>query len=494
MNKCIYKGVDIFNPIDGKLKYFIDAFVKIYGEQYRPAIEFRLNNAKYYFLGGKFSNIILKYRELEKEELAKVDATPSLTPSLKKFKKTNIHERYNHIIKIFEDTQKEIDIITYKYSYAVDKMLINYINALRKDKNLEPLTESQARIFASTYLDILSIGKHKLTSRKNILSKQKKDDLLELFKAIGYNERNIESCLRNKQLLNNVFNQYLIQQINSLNSSKSSELNKINFCVSDLNYHLNNLNIYGGADVYAKTGAQYINNKTQNSAFVINCVTMDSKFTTLCFCKNALELNLEDLTHEMGHIIDSFVVESNKEEFFYRIGFEIQYCNMSGYYNEKFNEKYNNREFELFNEMVNEYIIQKVANEIKKTGKTFVFAERKKDQKSKYEFGFEIFENFLEKYQDKLIELKLTFDKNEKTFEYFGEKNFRRIAKITHEYITLRNELNHRYINGDLNAQEEIETLKAKAKAELAEVERKINKHIEKNENSNKKQEKNIEK
>lgn len=50
MDRIEIDGIDILNPIEGKMDKIIDAFVKFYGEEYRPRIEEKLNGAMIYFV------------------------------------------------------------------------------------------------------------------------------------------------------------------------------------------------------------------------------------------------------------------------------------------------------------------------------------------------------------------------------------------------------------------------------------------------------------
>ena len=495
MDKCIYKGIDIFNPLSGKIKYFIDAFTKVYGEQYRSVIEKRLKDTNFYFLAGKFSNIILKYKQLEREEIKKVEEQQGLSKSLIELKKKEIHDRYGLIIKIFEDTQKEMDIVTYKYADTSNNILINHLNNIRKKNGLEELPKLQAQKYISSLYDLLFVGKTVFKKKSALLSETRKKDFIKLFKIAGFDGKDINSYVKNKKLINQFFNGSTIQQINQLNNLRNEELNKINFCVADLKYHLKKLNIYKDSKHYEEIGASYIQNKTNNAAFVIHCVSWDSKFLSLCFCKNALELTLEDLTHEMGHIIDSFVVESNQDGYYYKSGFELHYQGFTyeGYQKSivpEYGTK-NYRQAELFNEMINEYITNKVAKELEKTGKVFTLGERQKNAKVKYEYGFEVFEDFLEKYQDKLIEFKMKVDKTESAYEYFGKENLEKLIQIAKEYIEKRVDINTMCLNGDKKGYELWEKYKNETKAKIDAIMKKIENHIskeqaEKTENSQK--------
>ena len=132
--------------------------------------------------------------------------------------------------------------------------------------------------------------------------------------------------------------------------------------------------------------------------------------------------------------------------------------------------------------MVNEYITLKVSEEFKKTGQPVSLYTRSKSAKPLYQFGFEVFGDFLEKYQDKLIEFKLNIDKNEKAYEYFGESNLKKIMAISKEYINKRAELNMRAYKGEKSVYEEIDLLKFNTMLEVKKLEMEIEKHIAKEE------------
>ncbi|MBQ8844575.1 MAG: hypothetical protein IJ008_01000 [Clostridia bacterium] len=483
LDKCLYKGVDIFNPIEGRLDSFVDSFVKVYGEKYRPVIEKRLKNAKYFFLGGNFDVIIRKYKELEQEELNKIDKTKSLTPSLQKLKKKEIKEKYGKIIGVFEDAKIKLEAVDKKYDKATEIYLADRINLVRQLNKKPKLSNEQASKYASTLLEILYLGEANLLKTKTLLSSSKKQQYIDLFNAMGYEEKDINNYLKNRNLLDDIFDRQTIRQLNYWNKTKVDEINKENFLVAEMSYRLKKLKIYGKMDDFFDICAQYIKNQTSNSAFVLNCLTSDSKFNTLCVCKNALELTVEDLIHEMGHIIDSFVVDSSQEGFYYKIGYEVNYQGLSVL--AKKNSEYdpNSKKYrsnEMFNEMLNEFISLKVSKEFKKTDKSKIFNNRKLGSKSYYEFGFEVFGDFLEKYQDKLIEFKLNIDKNEKAYEYFGESNFKKLIAMTKEYINARSELNMRACKGDKLAYDEIEELKFNTRLEFLKLEKEIEKHIAK--------------
>lgn len=50
MIKAVVNGINIFNPIEGKMDEIIDYFVEFYGEKYRERITNRLKNARYFFV------------------------------------------------------------------------------------------------------------------------------------------------------------------------------------------------------------------------------------------------------------------------------------------------------------------------------------------------------------------------------------------------------------------------------------------------------------
>ena len=49
MVECIVDGINIFNPIDGKIDRIIEEFVKFYGEKHRERIRKRILNTTFCF-------------------------------------------------------------------------------------------------------------------------------------------------------------------------------------------------------------------------------------------------------------------------------------------------------------------------------------------------------------------------------------------------------------------------------------------------------------
>ena len=480
MSNCTYGNIDIFNPIDGKLNIFIDAFTSVYGETYRELIAKRLSNAQYFFLGGKFSNIVLKFRELISVETEKIKNDNSLTNKQKQEAIDLVNNKYEPIIKIFIDTQKELDIINFKYTNASENLLARQINNLRKENKLPELSSKEVYKFTQIYNDLIVLNKNNLQSSIKLLSDKKRQSYDNLIKVMGFKNKNLNDLVKNKSLKNDIFNEYLLYNLLNLNQEKTKEINQVNFCIADFYYQIDKLNLTSDVAKLKKIGSSHINNNSVASAFVTYASQNNEHILPICFCKNALELPIEDLTHELGHIIDSSIIENTKEGIYYKIGFELFYKDKIGYYNEK-NNKINNNDGMLFNEMVNEYICQKVSKIIEQNNKSIVLWKRTSE--TTYALGFEIFDDFLEKHFKRLIECKLSSDKNEKTYEIFGKKNFEELTKIAREYITERKELYQKSLTQDINVKTQIESLKKKMKLQVIAIEKKINKNLEKQNN-----------
>ena len=371
MSNCTYGNIDIFNPIDGKLNIFIDAFTSVYGETYRELIAKRLSNAQYFFLGGKFSNIVLKFRELISVETEKIKNDNSLTNKQKQEAIDLVNNKYEPIIKIFIDTQKELDIINFKYTNASENLLARQINNLRKENKLPELSSKEVYKFTQIYNDLIVLNKNNLQSSIKLLSDKKRQSYDNLIKVMGFKNKNLNDLVKNKSLKNDIFNEYLLYNLLNLNQEKTKEINQVNFCIADFYYQIDKLNLTSDVAKLKKIGSSHINNNSVASAFVTYASQNNEHILPICFCKNALELPIEDLTHELGHIIDSSIIENTKEGIYYKIGFELFYKDKIGYYNEK-NNKINNNDGMLFNEMVNEYICQKVSKIIEQNNKSIV--------------------------------------------------------------------------------------------------------------------------
>ena len=482
MNKCVYKGVDIFNPLDKNLKHFIDAFASVYGEQHRAVITKRLSNAIYFFLGGDFHTVINYYKERMAEEIEKVN-TYKIPESLKQTKLNEIKKRYEFIINVFDTAIKKSQQISLQHECYRQQLILDKINNIRTHNILEELQKDNSRL-CSTYSEILSTGRSQFIINSYLYSNDRKQTYYELFKSLGYPVYGFEDCLMQANCLDEVFDSKLIEQLDKDQQQQEQEIANSNFCITDFQKTFKELNIYDDDSTYFDLAKQYISGTSPNAAFVIPCLSYKTGFTSLCFCKNALSLTLEDLAHEMGHIIDLFVVESSSEGYYYKCGFDVHYKSLTPEYKKMtkyldVDSKYYHA-FTLFNEMTNEFICQQVAKEVEKKGKIIVFGKRKAHTQNSYEFGFEIFEDFLKKYQKQLIEFKLTIDKNERAFDYFGEKNLLRLAILAKNYITKRQELNTRLLAGDRTAQEELTVYKKVSRAELSMIESRIEKHIQK--------------
>lgn len=73
MEKVLYDKVDLFNPIEGKIQYFVEAFVNVYGEKYRNLIETRLNAGNYFFIPNIDSSLTSREIDLKIRELADIE-------------------------------------------------------------------------------------------------------------------------------------------------------------------------------------------------------------------------------------------------------------------------------------------------------------------------------------------------------------------------------------------------------------------------------------
>lgn len=485
MNKCLYNGVDIFNPLNGKIQHFIDAFTQVYGEQYRQVINSRLSSAKYFFLGGNFDELIKIYKEKQIQEIKALN-THNISISLKKVKAKQIQERYSIIINVFKQCLNNQAAINNKYKTSISNLLQTKIQYTRKVNNLELLTKETLNSLDGIYLNLLCQGKKEFLENSKNFTDQEKNKYQNFFAVLGYKTNSFYESISNKKLLNNIFDTYLITKMNNLQKLKNEELNKTNIFTTDFKKKFNDLQIYGDKEDkedYLTLANQYIQGKMNAAAYVISCLSYKTGYTNLCFCNNALSLSLLELTHEMGHIIDSFVVETNKYGYYYKCGFELFFNSYNNYAYIKTGIPHENskkyRQAMLFDEMVNEYITLQVSKIIEEKNINVALKPKSKNTINLYQFGFEIFEDFLRKYKNHLIYLKLQNDKNDKTYEFFGKKNFDEICILAKEYITKRNLLNKEWLKGK-DVENQIDILKTKSKAKLKSIELKMEKNIEK--------------
>ncbi len=124
MEKIIIDGVNIFNPIEGKLGKIIEYFVEFYGEEYRSRIENRLKNAIYIFSGRIDPNTL---------KAVKVQAQQYYNNKIKKYE-----------FKLFNKLNLPVERFFYIRDYNFDKVFKTILEYKKGNINVNDVEQDIA--------------------------------------------------------------------------------------------------------------------------------------------------------------------------------------------------------------------------------------------------------------------------------------------------------------------------------------------------------------
>lgn len=147
MIKCVVNGVDIFNPINGKLDDIINYFVEFYGEKYRQRITERINNTTFLFFG-------------EIDENTKISTLSDLT-NFYSFRLEGIRENFFKELGCKENSYiKSLNMDSFQ-------LFTNSVNNIAQNKLSEISKENADNLFK--FLDILGIIEYNGGALENLL-------------------------------------------------------------------------------------------------------------------------------------------------------------------------------------------------------------------------------------------------------------------------------------------------------------------------------------
>lgn len=172
-------------------------------------------------------------------------------------------------------------------------------------------------------------------------------------------------------------------------------------------------------------------------ARTVSFPTNQNKYKQFCFLDNGLALDDKTTIHEIGHVIETFILKEKNGKALEKTGFELimQGDTIGIEYDSKGKmvKTQNKRRYEAFNEIINEYISIKVTKKLNE--KNINIGLIKSDfEDSPYSSGFKVFGDFIEKHIDKIIACKMSSDGKE-IGEFFGFENFNQLADLATQYL-----------------------------------------------------------
>lgn len=480
MKEFCLDGINIFNPINDKLDYFVDAFTTIYGKKYYDIIKQRLYDANYIFvLGCNYTGImqqLLDYCSAKKqtqinEFLGKYHLTIDVLNNYNK--QTDFYaEIKKGPTKLFE-IMRVMHFAGYKFTkpeliafiknknnnnqifnaYALIKQEVSKIekniddevieiNAFLQEcaKKIQEVKDQQSKILMQKLKkEVISIRKlNGLNDDIEIKYLNYFSALLEIGKErfttkyTLFNKANENAC---KELIAYLgFGDGEIKDY-----AKDDKFLNIAFNCEKLLKDTKEETIYHMAavdepfkdavdkmfdagikkeeiELYLNSIINYYYNLDNDIIAYVQPFLSNKGIKKFCVCKSALNLTHRTLIHEMGHIIDGTAHCKNNKGFMVKDGLTIV----------TLNGKTIQPHFNLFNEVVNDYIALKVTNQFNKNNLKVGFC---KQEKSSYEDCFFVLKEFLDTHFNKLIEFKLSNQENE-YIKYFGFKNIQKLDQI----------------------------------------------------------------
>lgn len=476
MEKVIVDGVDIFNPIDGKLDYFIDLFTKVYGEKYKEQIETKLKSATYIFmldsLPDEMIEILGKISQQEINDkvthyLKQKQLTRAMCvigydyscenifeclkdkPTLKAFKWLLFKGGFiknittQNVIKFFKDSQHKEMFLDYLASInrEVDEIKNNVINKYKGgfeyfkkitekvNKQVENCKEVENRFLTLELQEIcakngkfpseqecqemlqnfgsfLELGKNNFVQKVTLINKEYKKKFTDLLTFMGYNTNlSLKYYAGDAHFLETVFSKedFYLHMKNEFRKKISNA--NLHYCEQFEKIKNLNIKYISHLEDFNDSLTNFCFNTSNCSGYVQNCETKDGR-KSFCVCRNALALDDRTLLHEMGHLIDG---EYYGEDY-YKDGLNFCDVNLDNSWHSHFG---------MLNEAFNEYMTLKVLREHNKNGIKIGLCEGKS---CTYMPAVKLLKEFFEKYEDKLIECKLS-NEPYKLINYFGKKN-----------------------------------------------------------------------
>ena len=449
-------GVDIFNPIKNLLPNFIEAHVKVYGEKYREQITQNLTSATFIFpiVDEDFFKLQLNYGyrcELEN------CITPQQTQK--------IEEKYQQIWNLITtNANNRLKIVTKHHQIKINfikKVLITIMESNKIDtsniQNFDNLIEQ--------YTFMLKTGFNKFKQRCNFLSNQKKQSYCQFFEALGFKKcATLEDLLNNKKIEKILFNQKIIDRLNTIEKNESKELLNSNMFVLNAINQLKTLNLQQQGQCvenlinYMQTDASTLDSPTA-SAYVERKYNTANQVQTICYFSNNPVNDLQTLIHEMGHIVDFTHTQTGTNTFLDKTGFNSHSVivlppkTTSLLYNYINFPTSDTNPYVMFNEIINEYLAIKVAKEFESSWNNLTLGYRVENVINMYSLAFDVFGDFIEHHLDKIIQFKME-NNHQNLIAYFGKKNLANLMTIANEYVKQKTQLASTYKSLELCKQE----------------------------------------
>lgn len=387
--------------------------------------------------------------------------------------------------KIIKDFNNFLKIYHAKYEKDYTKILddIEYVEESGKSLSIDESVQNQevSKLYQKTSMLFQPIltqiyGEEKLDEFKK-LHRFQQNEMIDFFYKYYSQNKNFENTFINadyipqptKRCLNfldinddfnltieSVQKQKLMQLLNDENTKAqmkeisteySKALIKASPYMNEIFNKLKSLNTDSCLHELYSSVYDYVAQPIIFGAFVNSFINKDDQLKSICCCPTADELTFNNLIHEMNHIVDTRLIENNKDSYTIATGFEILHepkskkytCNITSLYDEQVkNEsltplaKSGKRQYEALNEVVNEYFAQIISKDLAEHN--VIVGTYSTHSGASYSDAFPIMKNFIDRHIDLLKECRLSNDPYAFANE-IGKDNFEKLATLADDIL-----------------------------------------------------------
>ena len=356
-----------------------------------------------------------------------------------KEKLEQINNQEKQAILSIENYDNNLEKMQNKHFSEQINLLKNYIPNYEIIKYLPPY---KLEDFISSFASLVSLD---LSNSQDLdfLSIFKKRKFVKTLKTIGFNlGENLEDYLYNPKVQEVIFNKDLKEQLKILKDNQTLELlNNNEFFVSALQL-ADEIDPTIGTYETMNGIYNYLTNDNSVAAFAGSLVSKSGDLYTVTVCKSALLGSDKTTIHELGHVIEALLIKQpDKTKTVTCSGFHVSIDDNS-------DKKYDGKtplfkssvinqipdRYEILNEIINDYFSVKVAKVLHSKGIKLNLGEQTEKSRSTYALGFSLLEPFIEKYQQELIDARLS-DNPLSFADFVGQENFDALADTCTKYI-----------------------------------------------------------
>lgn len=475
------EGINLYNPVEGKLDKIIDYFVDFYGEKYRDRIEDRLKNSIYIFtdrynkttpikqyfayvnriMMDAFEKEMLeafglvfkfKYSDIAKQMKVMAGIKDKNFANLKEkeikfLQQFEILSSQNNLNNYFEndDVRNYFSDIFDKVEEIYDTTFRDFDELLKEDGvKLDHVDENVVKQIELKYLKscfklfgemIAKNLKIKFDDDKKLILKNSMKSMIDYMSGKKVDENVFREILSLSDRYKNISIDNFLEILDiykpkwqSLVDERDSQLYILRGNLAEKIAEIENEIVFGEDTVKSIKDYILMSNPSEKGFAVAGVrKTEPDKPVSVIVASSYLFLSDDVIVHEMNH---SVFVNSKLENGVYtqKIGLKKTETDL-----ETDSILYSNREYTGLNEVINEYLAQKIVGKIHKDNFRIGY---KRDDDILYRIAFPILGEFIEENMDNLIEICMSEDVN-MIYKYFNKKDIDTLAKIIDDLFNM---------------------------------------------------------